>query len=137
MSDLNANVAPDGELRAGLENEVRATVTPEMSARHLGSGTVGVLATPSMILLMEGASTLCAQKHLPAGQTTVGYIVNIRHLAPTAIGREVRVTSRVTAVDGRRITFRVEAYDGDRLVGEGEHVRVIIDEAAFLKASEG
>lgn len=120
------------ELQPGLEFEWSREVTPEMSARHLGSGDVGVLATPTMIQMMEGASLRAVQEHLPEGSTTVGYIVNIRHLAPTAIGREVRVRSRLEAVDGRKLRFRVEAYDGDKLVGEGEHVRVVIDSARFL-----
>jgi predicted thioesterase len=123
----------DNDLKPGLEYEWTRQVTPEMSARHLGSGDVGVLSTPSMIAMMEGASTRCAQPHLPEGQTTVGYIVNIRHLAPTAIGREVRARSRLESIDGRNLQFRVEAYEGDKLVGEGEHVRVVIDSSRFLK----
>jgi predicted thioesterase len=125
------------ELATGLSYELRREVTPEMSARHLGSGTLGVLSTPSMIAMMEGAATLGVQPHLPEGQSTVGYIVNIRHLAPTAIGAEVVATARLDAIDGRKLTFRVEAREGDKLVGEGEHVRVIIDSESFLKKSTG
>jgi predicted thioesterase len=104
-----------------------------MSARHLGSGDVGVLATPAMIGMMEGTSLRAVQPHLAEGQTTVGYIVNIRHLAPTPIGREVRVHARLEEVDGRKLKFKVEAYEGDKLIGDGEHVRVIIDSSRFLQ----
>ena len=69
------------------------------------------------------------------GNTTVGYIVNIRHLAPTPIGNDVTVVSRLDQVDGRKLTFHVEAREGDKVVGEGEHVRVIIDTAKFLQQS--
>jgi len=110
-------------------------VGPDMSARHLGSGDVGVLATPAMIALMEGASLRCVQDALPEGQTTVGYIVNIRHLAPTALGRTVTVSARLDEVDGRKLKFHVEAREGDKVVGEGEHVRVVIDSAVFLQQS--
>ena len=91
---------PDGrrtgpaELAPGASFELTRTVTEEMSARHLGSGSVGVLATPAMVALMEGAATLCVQPFLEQGRTTVGYIVNIRHLRPTGIGREA--TARAT-----------------------------------------
>jgi predicted thioesterase len=88
-----------------------------------------------MIAMMEGAATLCVQEHLPRGQSTVGYIVNIRHLAPTPIGAEVVATARLDEVEGKRLKFRVEAREGDKLVGEGEHVRVIIDSESFLKQS--
>src|SRR5207302_8649028 len=112
-------------------------VTQEMSARHIGSGDVGVLSTPSMIAMMEGASTRCVQPALPEGQTTVGYIVNIRHLAPTAIGSEVTASSRLEEVDGKRLKFRVEAHEGDKVVGEGELLRVIVDSARFVERWRG
>jgi predicted thioesterase len=108
-----------------------------MSARHLGSGNVGVLATPAMIAQMEGVSMRCVQPYLGEGQTTVGYIVNIRHLAPTPIGSSVMTRSVVTALEGRKIRFAVECREGEKVVGEGEHVRAIIDGDAFLLASAG
>ncbi|HEV3233315.1 MAG TPA: thioesterase family protein [Candidatus Dormibacteraeota bacterium] len=125
----------DDGLQPGLSFTVQNTVTPEMSARHIGSGDVGVLSTPTMIAMMEGASTRMVQPHMEAGHTTVGYIVNIRHLAPTLIGGEVTVTSRLEEIDGRKLRFHVEAREGDKVVGEGEHVRVIIDTARFLESS--
>ena len=125
------------ELKPGIEFEWSREVTSEMSARHLGSGEVGVLATPAMIAMMEGASLRAVQDHLPEGQTTVGYIVNIKHLAPTPLGNTVTVHARLEKVDGRRLTFAVEAREGDKVVGAGEHVRVIIDSDRFLKESAG
>jgi len=123
----------ENELKPGLESQWTREVTPEMSARHLGSGDVGVLATPAMIGMMEGTSLRAVQPYLQDGQTTVGYIVNIRHLAPTPIGSEVTVRARLEEVDGRKLKFKVEAYEGDKLIGVGEHVRVIIDGGRFLQ----
>jgi hypothetical protein len=34
--------------------------------------------------------------------------------------------------EGRRLTFRVAAFDGEVLIGEGTHVRYIVDRAKFL-----
>jgi predicted thioesterase len=126
---------PEGPLEAGLTFQWSRVVTNDLSARHLGSGDVGVLATPAMIAMMEGASLRCVQPHLDDGLTTVGYIVNVRHLAPTPIGAEVTVSSRLDEIDGRRLKFRVEAHEGDKLVGEGEHVRVVVDPTTFLQQS--
>ncbi|MFN2463773.1 MAG: thioesterase family protein [Candidatus Dormibacteria bacterium] len=126
-----------GALQVGESFEYSRTVTEAMSARHLGSGTVGVLATPAMISMMEGASMQCSQPYLDEGQTTVGYIVNIRHLAPTPIGAEVRTRSEVRAVDGRKITYAVATYQGDQKVGDGEHVRVVIESSAFVDGAGG
>ena len=122
-------------LAPGATFELTCLVTEEMSARHLGSGSVGVLATPAMLAMMEGAATLCVQPFLQPGTTTVGYIVNIRHLAPTGIGREATATATVSAFDGRRITFAVRCFEGDKKVGDGEHVRVVIESGNFLQAA--
>ena len=121
--------------QVGMTYELKREVRPDMSARHLGSGTVGVLATPAMVAMMEGAAMRSVQDSLDAGQTTVGYIVNIRHLAPTPIGAEVVGTARLVEIDGKKLKFRVEVHQGEKLVGEGEHVRVIIDSESFLQQS--
>ncbi|GAC1332957.1 MAG: thioesterase family protein [Candidatus Dormibacteria bacterium] len=126
-----------GKLEPGETFEFSRTVSEEMSARHLGSGTVGVLATPAMVSMMEGASMQCAQPYLEAVQTTVGYVVNIRHLAPTPIGAEVRARATVTNVTERKITYQVSCFEGERKVGDGEHVRVVITSDAFLSGASG
>lgn len=92
---------------------------------------VSQLATPYMIALMERASQQLAAAYLPEGQSTVGVLVNVRHLAATPQGMEVRIHSELTAVDGRKLTFKVEAYDAAEKIGEGTHERFIIDLARF------
>jgi predicted thioesterase len=69
--------------------------------------------------------------HLPPGWATVGSEVNVRHLAPTPIGRTVVVTARVIEVGGRSVLFAVEAHDGERKIGEGTHRRGAVDLATF------
>lgn len=121
------------DIAPGLSHELRHVVSEDLRASHLGSGQVGVLSTPSMIMLMEAASMACVQPRLPEGSTTVGYVVNIRHLGPSAIGSEVVVRSTVEEFDGRKVRFKVECRDGNRLVGSGEHVRAVIDTSSFLE----
>lgn len=137
LSELDGRRTGPAELAPGASFELTRTVTEEMSARHLGSGSVGVLATPAMVAMMEGAATLCVQPFLEQGRTTVGYIVNIRHLAPTGIGREATARATVSSVEGRRITFVVQCFEGDKKVGDGEHVRVVVESGAFLDDATG
>ncbi|MFZ5825347.1 MAG: thioesterase family protein [Bacillota bacterium] len=116
----------------GLTGEVTTTVTPENTAAAVGSGGVDVFATPMMIGLMEMAALRLVQPHLGEGETTVGILVNVKHLAATPLGMTVRATARLDEVDGRRLLFTVEAFDEREKIGEGVHERFVIQEEKFL-----
>ncbi len=118
-------------LAPGLRGEARLVVGEEDTAQHLGSGNVAVLATPRMIALMENASVKAVDHLLPPGQATVGGEIRVRHLAATPQGMEVTVHSELVEVEGRRLTFKVEAFDEREKVGEGTHIRFIIDLDGF------
>ena len=118
-------------LKPGLVGESSEMVTDQLTAALYGSGLVPAFATPAMVALMENASVAAIQKHLGAGQTSVGVEVNIKHLAATPVGMRVRARSEVTAVDGRRVSFKVQAWDDKEKIGEGTHQRVIVDDARF------
>jgi fluoroacetyl-CoA thioesterase len=128
-------------IRVGLTNERTVTVTNAITAPHIGSGSVAVLATPYMIGLMEQTSHEMVAPLLPPEQSTVGMLVHVRHLAATPMGMDVHIHSELVAIDGRRLTFKVEAFDAVEKVGEGTHERMIIDLARFLdrlkRKSEG
>lgn len=115
------------ELVPGLVGETTLVVEERHTARHLGSGGVNVLATPVMILLMEEAGRNAVEHKLEPGQLTVGAELHVKHLAPTPMGMRVTVRAELLAVDGRMLTFRVEAHDEKEKVGEGTHVRAIIN----------
>lgn len=120
------------ELVPGLVGETTLVVEEHHTARHLGSGGVNVLATPVMIRLMEEAGRNAVEHKLPPGQLTVGAELHVKHLAPTPMGMRVTVRAELLAVDGRMLTFRVEAHDEKEKVGEGTHVRAIINLEKFL-----
>ena len=121
------------KIQIGLRGEMTRLVEERFTAFHVGSGTLKVLATPSMIGFMERACLELIQPLLPEGQTSVGTMVHIRHLAATPMGQEVRVVSEVKEVEGRRVLFHVETWDATEKVGQGEHERYVIDVERFLK----
>ena len=121
----------------GQTNEVHYAVEDEHTAIHVGSGASRVLATPWMIAFMERVSHRLLAQRLPAGYSSVGVVVNIRHLAPTPVGSQVRVRSQVIDISGARVTFQVECWDAQEKVGEGQHERFVIDEARFLRRVSG
>ena len=112
-------------------SETTKVVTEDLTASAFGSGLVRAFATPAMIALMENASVNAIRQYLPPGQTSVGVEVNVKHLAATPIGMRVRVRSTVLSAEKRRVTFQVEAWDEKERIGEGTHVRAIVDEARF------
>lgn len=115
----------------GLSGTATTQVVTELTARHLGSGTVAVFATPEMVRLMERAAVNALATHLPAGQQSVGAMIAVKHLAATPLGAVVTARAELIAIDGRRLTFHVSAHDGMELIGEGTHERALIDLARF------
>ena len=103
------------------------TVEEEHTAYHIGSGTIRVLGTPIMIAYMEITAMELLQQELDEAHTTVGTLVNIRHLAPSPLGAEIKVKAKVTEVDGAKITLDVDAWYGETLIGTGSHGRYVID----------
>ena len=107
-------------------------VTDAVTAIAVGSGDMPVLATPMMMALMENAAMLAVKNELPEGCTTVGGHIESSHLRPSKIGYKVSATAEVTKVDGKKIEFKVSASSGDILLGEGTHLRFIVDRERFL-----
>lgn len=120
----------------GIKGREEAVVLPELTAKHIGSGTVPVLATPMMIALMEKTCRLSVKPYLEEGQETVGTHVNVSHDSATPEGMTVWCESEVVDIDRRKITFRVVVYDKDGIVGQGTHERFIIDENRFRDKME-
>lgn len=119
-------------LKTGLKHTSELLVTECVTATALGSGDMPVLATPAMMALMENAAMLAVAEHLPEGCTTVGGHIDSSHLRPTKQGDMVRATAEVSQVDGKKIHFRIVAFVGDTLIGEGTHLRFVVDRQKFL-----
>jgi predicted thioesterase len=120
-------------VNTGLKYTSELIVSEEVTARRMGSGDMDVLATPAMMALMENAAMLAVAPHLPEGSTTVGGYIASSHLAPSKIGDHVTATATVIKVDGKKIEFKVEAHCGDTLLGEGTHLRFIVDRKKFTE----
>ena len=119
-------------IEIGLKHTSELIVSESVTAIQMGSGDMSVLATPAMMALMENAAMLAVRDELPEGCTTVGGHITSSHLKPSKIGDKVTATAEVTKVDGKKILFRVAAYCGDTLLGEGTHLRFIVEREKFL-----
>src|SRR6478609_10474502 len=84
---------------AHLANQFKDAVLPQ------------VFATPMMVTIMENAALNAVRDYLDPGESVVGTVVNVRHLAATPVGHQVTAEAVVTKVEGRRIEFTFSARD--------------------------
>ena len=119
-------------IEVGLKHTSTLVVTDDVTAVKIGSGDMAVLATPAMMALMENAAMLAVADALPEGSTTVGGHIASSHLKPSKVGDTVTATAEVVKVDGKKIEFKVLAYQGDVLIGEGCHLRFVVDRERFM-----
>ena len=123
------------EIRIGAVRVENHIVADEDIITFLGPGGARVLSTPRMILFMERTCRNLVAEMLPAGMATVGMHVNIWHTAAAPEGAGVAYKAELTKVTSRRCEFRVEARVGAKLIGEGTHLRAIIDMGRFAKGA--
>jgi len=119
-------------LTKGLNAEINLTVTESDTAAKWGSGLVPVFGTPSLVGLMEAAAVEALKGQLPEDKTTVGGHIDVRHLAATPVGMQVRARAELTSIDGARLTFQIEAWDEVERIGEALHERFVIDKEKFI-----
>ena len=123
-------VSPN-ELKPGLSATVDIVVGTRDTAAHVGSGKIGVLATPIMVTLMETAALQAVERFMPPGQQTVGTRLDITHTAATPVGMRVRAQAELVKIEGRKLTFRLHAEDEGETIGGGTHERLIISVDRF------
>lgn len=118
----------------GAVHEVSLTVPLEQTADAMGNRGVKVFATPFLIGLLENAANGIIAPSLAPGASTVGTMVELRHLAATPVGMTVRARATLLETDGRRYLFQVEAWDAKEKIAEGRHERFVVpDLAKFLE----
>lgn len=102
------------------------------TAAAMGSGDMDVFATPAMVALMENAAMKAVAPGLSPESATVGSLISVSHVKPSPLGAVIRATAELTEIEGRKLTFRVSAEDERGTIGEGTHIRYIVDREKFL-----
>ena len=120
-------------IKPSMTVEKTFQVEEQHSALRVGSGGVPVLATPWMIAFMENAAFNLLEGVLPEDSSSVGVLVEVRHLAATPIGATVRIRAEITEVQDRQVSFDLQAWDETEQIGSGQHQRVVIDRSRFLR----
>jgi fluoroacetyl-CoA thioesterase len=116
------------KIPVGARGTYSLTVTPAHLANQFKDAALPrVFATPMMVTAMENAALNAVRDYLDPGESAVGTLVNVRHIAATPAGHRIMAEAEVTKVDGRRIEFKVSARDEIELIGDGTHERMVVD----------
>jgi predicted thioesterase len=116
MKNIDIDLIGTAELKVS-ENDL---------AVNVGSGSLPVFATPTMIMLMEKAACNCLADFLEGDETSVGTEMNVKHVSATPCGMNVTAEAVLTEINGREFTFRVKASDEAGVIGEGLHKRFLV-----------
>ena len=116
----------------GVRRQQEFLVEEQHTAYHIGSGDEKVLGTPWMISFMERVSNRLVAGYLPEGYLSVGTHVDVKHLAPTPVNAQIQVRVEVTQVIKNRVRLKVEAWDNQDKIGEGNHLRVVVQRDRFM-----
>lgn len=122
-----------GLITPGMSREETFLVEEQHTAYHIGSGDEKVLGTPWMISFMERVSNRLIAEHLPEGYLSVGVHVDVKHLAATPMKASVRVRAEVLEVIKTRIRLSIEAWDNADKIGEGTHLRAVVEKERFMQ----
>lgn len=120
------------EIKPGLKHVSTHEVANMHTAKELGSGTLDVFSTPSMIALMENAAMKLTNPYLNENQTSVGSEIKVKHIKPTPIGVVVKSEATLVGVEGKKLVFNIKAWDDNGEIGHGTHIRFIVDKNKFL-----
>ena len=110
-------------MEIGIKGRQTVTVDGTNTARVMGSGTLDVFATPSMVALMEETAWKSVEGELEEGSGTVGISLEVTHDAPTPVGMSVTCESELVEIDGRKLSFKIKAYDEKgEIIRDGEQI---------------
>ena len=119
-------------IELGLVGVAKMKVCQSDTAAAQGTGDVEALSTPSLLRLMQQATIVALDGHLPEGYMTAGLRVNVDHLHGCPVGSELAATANLTRIEGRRLIFEVEVVRGEKIVGIGRIIRVQLNKERFL-----
>lgn len=119
-------------MQVGISFTSKLFVNETHTAQAVGSGDMPVLATPIMVALMENAAMNAVAKEIDEHSSTVGIEINTSHIKASPVGATIEATATLQSIEGRRLTFHVVAKENDTIIGEGTHLRFIVDKERFL-----
>lgn len=123
-------------VKPGTVGEEHFVVTEKHLIDFVGDGMPAILCTPWLVWFLEHAARKAVVPVLEPGESTVGVVVNVQHLAATPLGEKVVCRARVMSVNGTEVSFQLEAHDEHEQIARGTHkLRVIQAERLARKVA--
>ena len=119
-----------------ITGEHELLVEERHTAAALGNTGMAVFGTPFVVLIIEQAAALAVWPYLEDGEGVAGTHIDLRHLAPTAVGRRAQARVRLRERSGRRLRFDCVVTSGDKVVAEGVYESAVVDLARILATAE-
>ena len=124
-------------IQVGAVGEERFIVGEQHSIDFAHDGMPQILCTPWLVWFLEHSARNAVLPLLEPGESTVGVVVNVEHLAPTPLGAEVVCRARAIYVDGSVISFQLEAFDEHERIARGTHKLRVIQAERLAKRVDG
>lgn len=119
--------------RIGTTGEMKFVVAQEHVIDFATGGMPAVLSTPRLIGLIERTARESLYPFLDENERTVGAEIEIRHSAPTPLGKNVSIITRVIGGEGKLWDFQFEVRDEHEVIARGLHKRAIITVESFAR----
>jgi fluoroacetyl-CoA thioesterase len=123
--------------KVGTVGEERFVVSDQHLIDFAHDGMPQILCTPWLIWFLEHAARNAMLPLLEPGESTVGVVINVEHLAATPLGADVVCRARVIYTDGPVISFQIEAHDEHEQIARGTHKLRVIEAARLARKVEG
>ena len=119
--------------KIGTVREERFVVTKQHLIDFAHDGMPQILCTPWLVWFLEHAARNAVLPLLDPGESTVGVLVNVEHMAATPMGALVVCRAQVIFADGPLISFRIEAHDEHEQIALGTHKLRVIEVVRLAK----
>ena len=119
--------------RIGTTGEMKFIVAQEHVIDFATGGMPAVLSTPRLVALIERTARESLYPFLDENERTVGAEIEIKHMAPTPMGKIVTIITRVIGGEGKLWDFQFEVRDEHEVIARGLHKRAVITVESFAR----
>ncbi|MEO0159109.1 MAG: hypothetical protein ABIL47_01380 [candidate division WOR-3 bacterium] len=118
--------------------EIEVKTDERMRAEFEGVLIHNLYSTWSLVYHAELCARRLLEKYLEDDEQGIGYSICIKHLAPTKIGKKVKIKAILRSVENNKFICDIEGYNEDgKKIAEGYQIQVFMKKEELLRKLEG